>query len=185
MGKTLHEIRDERLVLECQEGSRAAFEQLVDRWQDRLWRYARWMTGNDEAAADAVQETWMAIARGLGRLDTPSAFPAWAYRICSNRCADWVRSEQRNRRLSEGLADASPSEPGTSDPDPAADGQKAVRQAVARLAPDQRQVVALYYSDGLGVGEIALALAIPEGTVKSRLHYAREQLREWLEHRHD
>jgi RNA polymerase sigma-70 factor (ECF subfamily) len=184
MGKTAQEILDERLVLECQTGSRAAFGQLVDRWQDRLWRYARWMTGNEDAAADAVQETWMAIARGIRGLDHPSAFPAWAYRICSNRCADWVRAEQRRRRVSRDAAEAPPEAAGSDRG--AADGwDETVRLAVARLPSDQRQVVALHYGDGLAVEQIALALEIPEGTVKSRLHYAREQLRQWLEHRHD
>ena len=185
MGKTPQEIRDERLVLECQEGDRAAFGQLVDRWQDRLWRYARWMTGNEDAAADAVQETWLGVARGIRRLEDPGAFSAWVYRICSSRCADHVRAEQRRRQASKDAAQAAPSEQAGSEEDPAAEGPEAVRQAVSRLAPDHRQVVALYYGDGLAVEQIALALEIPEGTVKSRLHYAREQLRQWLERRHD
>ena len=178
MAKTPRQIADELLVLECQEGSRAAFERLVSRWQERLWRHAYRMTGNDAAAWDAVQETWMAVVRGLRGLQDAAAFPGWAYRICTNRCVDWVRREQQRRSAAEHLGqEARPEAP----PAGASDDHDAVRQAVARLPEDHRAVVSLHYGEGLGLAEIAEVLAIPEGTVKSRLFHAREQLRERLE----
>jgi RNA polymerase sigma-70 factor (ECF subfamily) len=179
MAKSAHQIADELLVLRCQEGDRAAFERLVSRWQDRLWRHAWRMTGREEAASDAVQETWVAIVRHIRRLEDPAAFPSWAYRICTSRCVDWVRREQRRRGAAQQMAhDALPEPPRQAS---SADSHDAVRRAVARLTQHHRAVVSLHYGEGLGLAEIAAVLGIPEGTVKSRLHNAREKLRAELE----
>ena len=81
-------LNDELLVLRCQEGDTEAFELLVGRWQGRLWRHAWRLTGDENAAWDALQEAWIGISRGLVRLADAVAFPAWAYRIVSNKCRD-------------------------------------------------------------------------------------------------
>ena len=94
-------IADELLVLRCQEGDIAAFEQLVERWQERLWRHAWRLTGDENAAWDALQETWIGISRGLGRLVEPAAFPGWAYQIVSHKCRDWLRRQRRHREIDE------------------------------------------------------------------------------------
>jgi len=72
-------LNDELLVLRCQEGDAEAFELLVGRWQGRLWRHAWRLTGDENAAWDAVQETWVGISRGIVRRADAAAFPAWAY----------------------------------------------------------------------------------------------------------
>jgi RNA polymerase sigma factor (sigma-70 family) len=94
-------INDELLVLRCQEGSVAAFDELVGRWQERLWRHAWRLTGDENAAWDALQEAWIGISWALGRLEDAAAFPAWAYQIVSNKSRDWVRREQRRRPIVE------------------------------------------------------------------------------------
>jgi RNA polymerase sigma factor (sigma-70 family) len=179
MGNLPDKIVDELLVLQCQEGNREAFNRLVSRWQDRLWRHACQMTGSEDAAWDVVQETWAAVVKGIRRLERPSAFPRWVYAVCTNRCVDWVRDRQRQRKLAAGLAGQGgpPSDP----PPAAADAPEAVRRATARLPEDQRAAVSLYYGEGLSVGEVAEVLGVPEGTVKSRLYHAREALRRLLE----
>jgi RNA polymerase sigma-70 factor, ECF subfamily len=90
-------LNDELLVLRCQEGDAEAFEALVGRWQRRLWRYAWRLTGDESAAWDALQEAWIGISRGIGRLADAAAFPAWAYRIVSNKCRDSIRRDLRRR----------------------------------------------------------------------------------------
>jgi RNA polymerase sigma factor (sigma-70 family) len=179
MGNLPDKIIDELLVLQCQEGSREAFDRLVSRWQDRLWRHAWQMTGNEDAAWDVVQETWAAVVKGIRRLERASAFPAWVYQVCTNRCVSWVRERQRQRKLAAGLA--SQGGPPDDPPPASADAPETVRRATARLPEDQRAAVSLYYGEGLSVGEVAEVLGVPEGTVKSRLYHAREALRRLLE----
>lgn len=175
MGRSPDEIRDELRVLRSQGGDAEAFEELVARWQPRLWRHALSLTGEREAARDALQEAWMAIVRGLPRLDDPARFPGWAHRIVRNKSADLVRRRGRRRRLAEAVGSApAPQAPGP-------DRLAGVREAWRRLPPERRALLALRYADGLGPAEIGELLAIPEGTAKSRLHHAREALRRALE----
>lgn len=162
------------LVLMAQQGEREALERLAARWRPRHYAHARRLLGHADRAADAVQEAWGSIVRGLSRLREPERFPAWSYAIVTRRCQDAIR---RKVREPAGDSEADP-------PDPAASGEERVmdlRRAMAALPPDQRAAVALFYVDGFSVGEIAEALRIPEGTVKTRLFHARRTLRRQLE----
>lgn len=172
-------VADELLVLRCQEGDAAAFEALVNRWQERLWRHAWRLTGNQDAAWDAIQEVWITVSRDIRGLRDTAAFPTWIYRITSNRCHDWVRKECRRRRADESYAlqadhtggDSSSTQQRTGDLD----------EALTQLRGSDRAILSLRYQDNFAVAEIAEILQIPNGTVKSRLHYARERLRQYLE----
>ncbi len=98
-------LNDELLVLRCQTGDAEAFELLVARWQQRLWRHAWRLTGNESAAWDVLQETWIGISRGIHRLADAAACPAWAYQIVSNKCRDSLRREKRQREAAETYSD--------------------------------------------------------------------------------
>ncbi len=167
-------IFEELLVVFAQGGDTEALEELVRRWIPRLSRHAALMSTR-EAAPDVVQESLLAVARGIRSLDDPARFGAWAQRIVSNKCADWVRREQRQRAThSPGQIESlSQSEGAASGPDDV----QLVRAALRSLPPERRALLALRYSDGLTDGAISEALGIPKGTVKSRLHAAREELR--------
>ncbi|MCZ6818102.1 MAG: RNA polymerase sigma factor [Calditrichaeota bacterium] len=78
-------IHDELLVLHCQEGDSKAFEDLVTRWQPRLWRYARQLTGDKDAAWDVVQNACMAIIRDIEKLEDQARLRQWAYSIASHK----------------------------------------------------------------------------------------------------
>jgi RNA polymerase sigma-70 factor (ECF subfamily) len=172
-------IEDELLVLRSQEGDLAAFDELVDRWQERLWRHAWRLLGEETAAWDVLQEAWMGISRGIARLEDAAAFPAWAYRIVSNKCRDRIRRERRRREAIEAYSDqvrraeeeASASEERCAD----------LREALSRLPGRDRAILSLRYEEGFDTAGIAEILRVPEGTVKSRLHYARKRLRKYLE----
>lgn len=168
---------DELIVLRCQAGRRDAFDMLFRRWHRRLWRYARSLTGSSDAAWDVTQETWIAVLRQIRRLNDPAWFATWVHRIVRNKSADYHRRIGRRQRLAEGLADRQRAETDPSDSGPA----DAVSRAVSLLSPDKQELLMLRYAQDLDLIEIAVVLGIPAGTVKSRLHNAREQLRAILE----
>ena len=169
-------INDELLVIRAQEGDAEALQELVDRWQDRLWRLAWRLTDDEQAAWDVLQEAWIVISRQIRRLADPAAFPAWAYRITGNKSRDWIRRRQRVRRADEAYAQQ------WRETD--AGGQRSfgdLREALADLSGRDRAILSLRYEDDFSTAEIAEILAIPPGTVKSRLHHARQRLRRHLE----
>ncbi len=173
MDKARERVIDELLVIRCQEGSRESFELLMRRWQRRLWWYARRLTGSEDAAWDVMQETWLAIFRQIRKLRDPAWFGVWAYRIVRNKSADYTRSAIRQRQLAESLAERNSA---SSDRNQA-DSSESLVEVMRRLPPDQQELLTLKYSAELSIVEIAVVLGIPAGTVKSRLHYIREQLR--------
>lgn len=176
-------IHDELLLLRCRRGDAGAFAQLVDRWNARLFRHARRLTGEQESAWDVVQETWLAIIKGLSGLDDVRAFATWAFRIVHHKCADRSRKEKRRRRLGKELADRPRDCTGARATAQARTGL--LEEGIDALPPEQRSAVSLYYLEGLSVGEIAKIESVPEGTVKSRLYHARQSLRAYLEERED
>ncbi len=169
-------INDELLVIRAQEGVAEALQELVDRWQDRLWRLAWRLTDDEQAAWDVLQEAWIVISRQIRRLADPAAFPAWAYRITSNKSRDWIRRRQRVRRADEAYAQQW-READTGCQRSFAD----LREALADLSGPDRAILSLRYEDDFSTDQIAEILAIPPGTVKSRLHHARQRLRRHLE----
>lgn len=178
MRRTDEDIEDELLVLRCQAGDGEALRALVKRWQPRLGRVARHLTGDREAAGDVLQDAWLAIVRGIRRLDDPARFRTWAFRIVTNRCTDWVRrrvvrrkfvADARNAGVPTRVDDSGESDSG-------ADVAR-LRDALTELPEDQRTAVALHYLEGMGIAEIGRVLDVPVGTVKSRLFHARERLR--------
>lgn len=171
-------VLDEYLVAAARTGDRKAFGLLAERWQPKLVAHAWRLTGNRDAALEAVQAGWIEIVRGMAQLRDDRAFPAWAYRIVSRRCARGIGEAVRSRELQADLAclpEEIPAEPGGS-----IDADR-LRAAIARLPGEQRSAVALFYLEELSVAEVAVALAIPAGTVKSRLLHARRKLRDVLE----
>lgn len=181
---TSRRILDEYLVVAAQGGDRQAFADLVRRWQRPLLAHAWRLLGDDEAARDAVQAAWLEIARGLGRLRDEKAFPAWAYRIVSRRCARMIAGARHRRALTKALSSAMQVEPVADTLQPeieAGDQARRLRTAVASLPPAQRATVALFHFEGLSIAETSVALDVPAGTIKTRLMHARRALRVVLE----
>jgi RNA polymerase sigma factor (sigma-70 family) len=167
------QIVDELLVMECQDGSVKALEQLVSRWQKRLWQYAYRLTGDAEAAWDVTQESWLGVIRGLPRLNDPARFRPWVYRIVTHKADDWIARNARARRRQ---AEMNPEEP-EQDRRQDREASDELQDLMGRLPEQSRTVLTLHYLEGLPIAEIAGVLGIPEGTVKSRLHAARNELK--------
>jgi RNA polymerase sigma-70 factor (ECF subfamily) len=179
MRKSRNQIYDELLVIKCQQGDKDAFDELVERWQKRLWHYACRVTGSESAAWDIVQETWFAIVKGLSKLKDSAVFPRWAFRIVNNKCTDWLRKQQRQSRLNNQLAKHTQNQP---DKEQNSDEKtESLRAAVGKLPPDRRALLSLRYHEGFDVAQIAEIIGVPEGTVKSRLHRTVNELRQLVE----
>jgi RNA polymerase sigma-70 factor (ECF subfamily) len=171
-------ILDAYLVASARLGDRAAFVTLVRGWNGKLTAHAWRLLGDHEGAKDAVQESWAEILRSLSRLRDDEAFPAWAYRIVSRRCARQIGRIRSERRLTEEMA-AAPAED-----EPVRSSSldvEAVRAAIRTLPAGQQAAIALFYLEDMSVAQVAVALDVPAGTVKTRLMHARRKLRDTLE----
>jgi RNA polymerase sigma factor (sigma-70 family) len=179
MQKSRDQIYDELLILKCQTGDKAAFEELVERWEKRLWHYAYKVTGSDSAAWDIVQETWVGIIKGIRKLADVAVFPQWAFRILNNKCSDWLRKCHLQNRIDSKLSRETHNKSDTKqDVDVKAE---LLPSAITKLSSEQRVLLMLRYHEDFDVGRIAEILGVPEGTVKSRLHRTLNQLREIVE----
>ena len=169
MDRSVEQLIDEILVMDCQSGSARAMEMLVSRWQKRLWKYAFNLTDDTEAAWDITQESWLGIIKGIRKLHDPAKFKAWVYRIVTNKINDWIRNNKMVKKveLNEIQGYQHKDEQNTD-----------VKEMLAKLDIKKRAVLSLYYFEQLSIPEIGIALKIPRGTVKSRLHNARNELKE-------
>ncbi len=183
MRRSPEDIQDELLVLRCQGGEREALDALVSRWHPRLRRLANRLTGDGDAASDLAQDAWVAIVCGLRRLDDPTRFRIWAYRIVTNKCKDWIRRRYVRRDAIRNLQGAATVRSDESGPPTSDDANEVSRLyfALRNLPDEQRAVLSLHYLDGLGVSEIAAVFDLPAGTIKSRLYNARVRLRTALQ----
>jgi RNA polymerase sigma-70 factor (ECF subfamily) len=174
MNRSVEQLVDEILVMDAQDGKTRAMEMLVSRWQKRLWQYAYRLTGSAEGAWEVTQESWLGIIKGLRKLHEPASFKAWAYRITTNKSIDWVRKRRADKQISiEEIQDHQQQEK----------KDTGVKELLGKLNMRKRAVISLYFFEQLGISEISIALNIPKGTVKSRLHKAKKELKElWQQH---
>lgn len=172
---------DAYLTAAARMGDRKALGRLAERWHPKLLAHAHRLLGEPELAADVTQEAWMQILGGIHGLEDTNAFPAWAYRIVTRRCARAIRGRQRSRQGTAALArEAGPPQADTSGHEARAE-LAIVREAMQTLPAEQRATLGLFYIEGLRVAEIAIALDTAPGTIKTRLMHARNKLRTRLE----
>lgn len=177
---TRQRAEDDYLVVAAQTGDRSAFARLVRRWHGRLLAHALRLTRRRDIAEDAVQAAWVEIIRGLPSLRDERAFPAWAYRIVTRRLAKSVGRRALAVELDEAEVGVRPSEYAAAGEAKILDHTDLGR-AMAMLSPVHRATIALHYFEGLSVAEVAVALEVPTGTIKTRLMHARAHLRSCLE----
>ena len=152
-------------------GDKAAFAKLVAFRGPRLFAHAFRLLGDREEARDVVQEAWVEITKGLPKLRDDCAFPTWAYCIVSRRCARQIERNEHARAIA-----AAPHEPESK---PFLDAHN-VHMAINRLSPVQAATIRLFYIEEFSLREVAMAMDVPEGTVKSRLASARDNLKTTL-----
>ena len=166
------------LVRRCQGGDAAAFEELFRRFQPRLRYYVRRLDAGGDHTDDTLQEVWAKVVRGIGALKDRRAFVAWLYTIARNEVYGRAKAKDPFVELTKEHLESL-----TDDPEPVFREEDAARihQALETLSPAQREILTLCFLEELSHQEIAAILGLPTGTVKSRLHYAKQALRQELE----
>ena len=178
----VNERTDSQLIEQVREGDLEALGELYDRYRLRVYRTALAITRDTAAAEDILQDCFLRLHRHADRIDLTLPLTPWLYRVTVNLAYTWITRRQKRRAPLELVLDWLAA-PGALNPEPLTERrevQDAVRRAIDSLSFAQRVVIILYYMDGQSVREIAQILGCPEGTVKSRLYYARENLKEKL-----
>jgi RNA polymerase sigma-70 factor (ECF subfamily) len=178
---------DHRLIAQSVAGDTRAFGVLVSRYQDRLYNTVVRLVDNAEDARDVVQEAFLSAYQSLGSFKGDSLFFTWLYRIAINSAISMKRKQRAVLKLTSGLESGTLAEPAdpSEDSQPSralemAEDERRVHQALARLSAEHRTVLVLKDMEGRKYEEMAELLEVPIGTVRSRLHRARLELRDLL-----
>ena len=169
----VHLRSDEALVARAQRGDRDAFDELVRRHRDRVYAVVLRLTRNPADADDALQDAFLNAYRALHRFDRRARFSTWLYRIATNAAFDVIGRRKAARALDE---EGTPEPVAPGDPFVQAGQRRALEAALGALPEEFRVAVLLCDVAGLGTGEAAGVLDVPEGTVKSRVFRARAML---------
>jgi RNA polymerase sigma-70 factor, ECF subfamily len=166
--------QDEWIVLRCQAGETSGFEDLVRLMQQPLFYYATKLTGSEEAALDVLQDVWMKVFRKIRGLKNPSSLRPWLYKIAHGVAVDRIR-QNITRERSEEVHIAGLSE--LDDVSFTSDDAAVIHEALNGLVPKHREVLVLYFLEEFSLAEMAMVMGCAEGTIKSRLHYAKRAMK--------
>jgi RNA polymerase sigma-70 factor, ECF subfamily len=171
-------VQFEWLALRRQTGDSEAFADLIAVMERPLLYYATGLTGNQDAALDVLQDVWLRVFHGIRKLKEPSSLKPWLYAITHGVAVDRVRKQYKRDK-----ADQSQLDDVLNDDEPAFDERDAtaVHDALSRLGVKHREVLVLHFLQDLSILEIANVVGCSEGTVKSRIHYAKRQMKQILE----
>ncbi len=161
-------VFDELLILKIKEGDATAFELLVKRWNKKLLAFVFRYVNDFESSKDIVQDSWTAIYKGVSSLKEPSKFKTWAFRITYNKIMDYLNSLKRQREVLEHANDENEEEP---------EEFFNLQKLLETLPSVQKTILTLFYLEEQSVKQISDILQMPQGTVKSRIFYAREKLK--------
>ena len=172
-------------VASAREGDQAAFEELVRLYEKRVLALTQRMCRNQEDAAEAAQEAFLAAWQGLKNFRGDSSFSTWLYRLASNACVDLLRREGRRQAavsLDDGELNLDVSSPMPSPQEEAErrELREQIEEGLRALPPEYRAVLVLRELHQLRYDEIARALELDVGTVKSRISRGRKKLRSFL-----
>jgi RNA polymerase sigma factor (sigma-70 family) len=177
--RSKNEIYNELLALRCRQGQRDALEELVRTWERPLCYYLRRLVDGEQEAGQVLQETWVNVLRGLPGLRLPDRLAVWLYSIARRTAMSHLRGKYSQQALELHETDLPDVE--SSGPDPGFDNAEQVHYGLSRLSLIQREVLTLFFLQDLSLEQIASVLEIPIGTVKSRLHHAKQALKAVLE----
>jgi RNA polymerase sigma factor (sigma-70 family) len=175
--KSIDSRPDELLAIRCQLGEREAFDALIARWHEPVWRYLRRLSNSDDAAADLTQDTWLRVLRGIASLREPARLRPWLFGIARRVAMDRLRRQYTQAVDHEAVLEELPG----LDEDAGIEADLAALETSLDSLPwRERETLALFYLRELTIDQIASLLTVPAGTVKSRLFRARRLLRQQL-----
>jgi len=177
------DANDRDVIEACRQGDGDAFRLLFEAHKDRVYSIALRYSGDPAAAMDIAQDTFLKLLSSIQNFRGAASFDSWLYRIVVNACLDHQRSGRRVAPFLDGLLDAvaAPAESVLTRL-MRAEQEQTVQEIVARLAPEQRIVVVLRYTEGLSYDQIAEIVGCSPGTVASRLNRAHKILERRLAH---
>ena len=182
-------MTDEQLLAAVQQGDMQSLGQLVQRWERPLFRFVSRMVPAPDDAHDVCQETFLRVLDRSDRFRSGSRFSTWMYQIALNLCRDRARRTKRWGRIvddrKEAPTETSPLPESAEGANPESDVHRgelahAVQRGLMQLPPEQREVLILKEYQGLKFKEIAEILSCPESTVKSRMYYGLNGLKQQL-----
>ena len=176
------ERTERELVEACQRGEREAFRALFEMHRDRVYSIALRFSGDESAAMDIAQDTFVKLFAAIGEFRGAAAFQTWIFRLVVNSCFDHRRRAKRMAPLAEGLLSTLRASADALGDLLRREVSATVREAIERLSPPLRMAVVLRYTEGLSYEEIAAALNCTPGTVASRLNRAHKALERKLAH---
>jgi RNA polymerase sigma-70 factor, ECF subfamily len=179
----LGDVSDDDLMRLYRDGDADAFDALFDRHYGVVYRFARTMLGNDAAAEEVLQETFLAVARAADRYDPRGQFRTWLLRIVRNRCLNRIESERTRRAMTQATGLEAATSDGPAPPERMESDERLarVRAALATLPDRQREALALYAFEQMKYRDVAAAMTMPVNSVKTLIHRARAALAATLE----
>jgi RNA polymerase sigma-70 factor (ECF subfamily) len=178
MNRNSEQVLTEYLVINCQLGDADALHQLLTIWYPKLLRYAKRQLGDEQKAQDAVQITLEMVSKSIRQLKDPAAFAKWVYQVLQGKSVDLIRSKQRQDKLCAEYSQYQESidQSMVENEDQNSDFSR----LLAGLPIEVYQLVHLHYLEGFNMQEIGELLGVPSGTIKSRLHHARQLIKHHL-----
>jgi RNA polymerase sigma-70 factor (ECF subfamily) len=170
-------VQFEWLALRCQTGDPEAFADLIAVMERPLLYYATSLTGNQDRALDVLQDVWLRVIRGVRRLKDPGSLKPWLYAITHGVAVDRIRRDYKRDKAEQSQLDDSFN---SEEPSFGEEDATAIRDSLSRLGVKHREVLVLHFLQDLSILEIAGVVGCSEGTVKSRIHYAKRQLKQIL-----
>ena len=171
---------DDDLIARIKNGDQAAFEWIVKCHQDRIYNLCLYMLKNKQNAQEAAQDVFVKAFRSLGNFQPRSSLYTWLYRIAINTSIDHLRKTPSTPADDGALMNLKSDDPSPEGCLETKEATKVVQNALQELSPELRVAIVLREIEGLAYDEIAAALHISIGTVKSRIARAREMLRRLL-----
>ncbi len=184
--------QDQRTIRRCKRGEEAAFQEILERYRGPIYNLCYRMSRNSEDARDLAQEVFIKVFSLLDRFDEEYAFSSWLFRIATNHCIDHLRRNRLRFLSLDGMSGPDgeeyevqiPAE--TPEPDIVLQRKQALErltEVIADLPPHYRAITLLRHDQQLSYEEIAEVLQLPLGTVKARIHRARNLVQQMLKAR--